>query len=123
MNDLFFYGPNKYTISLFRHMTEIMHMNEKYAVDHKAIFDTLNFDVSETLRIIDSHRGLQEIVEVCNKWKNGGRDHGGAVEMNTYQTTYKKMEEFKKRIHLIPSTASRQGTILIETNSLKKQLA
>jgi hypothetical protein len=123
LNDLFFYGSNKYTRSLFKHMESIMHQNEQYAADHKAIFDALNYDVSETLRIIDSHRGLQEIVEVCNKWKNGGRDHGGPVEMNTYQATYKKMEEYKRRIAQIPSTASRQGTILIETNSLKKQLA
>lgn len=43
--------------------------------------------------------------------------------MNTYQSTYKKMEEFKRRIAQVPSQAMRQGTILIETNSLKKQLA
>jgi hypothetical protein len=42
--------------------------------------------------------------------------------MGFYKETWTKMEEFNRLIDKVASTNSKVGTILIETNTLKKQL-
>jgi hypothetical protein len=43
--------------------------------------------------------------------------------MGFYSDTWRKMEEFDKKIKDVPTGNTKVGTILIETNTLKKQLA
>jgi len=42
--------------------------------------------------------------------------------MGFYKETWKKMDEFTEMIRRVPAGSSKAGTILIETNTLKKQL-
>ena len=121
LNDLFFYGPNIYTRNIFKNMKIIMDRNQKYKYHSDRIFERLDGDIEDTNRFIDKYKKYEEIIKECNEWTSGAKNKG--VEMNIYQSTYKKMEEYKKTIANIPSQAQRMGTILIETNSLKKSLA
>lgn len=44
------------------------------------------------------------------------------MEIGAYKETLKKMNEFDKMIADVPPGNTKKGTILIETNTLKKQL-
>lgn len=43
--------------------------------------------------------------------------------MGFYSKTWRKMEAFDDQIKAVPTVTQRRGTILVETNTLKKQLA
>ena len=43
--------------------------------------------------------------------------------MDFYRETWRKMEDFDEQIKRVPTVNAKVGTILIETNTLKKQLA
>ena len=89
LTDLFFGQVDQFTRHIFRNMQIIKQNNVQYNSDHKAIFDKLDEDVTDTRRIIESYKSLQQIMTVCNEWKHGGK--GQTVEMNIYQSTYKKV--------------------------------
>lgn len=59
LTDLFFQGPDQFTRHIFRNMTIIKSGNPEYNANHKAIFDKLHEDVSETRKIIENYRDLQ----------------------------------------------------------------
>jgi IMP dehydrogenase/GMP reductase len=78
--------------------------------------------VEKCQSIIDSHQHLQEVHDYCLDWTQGGKGRSVSLEMGFYRETWAKMEEFNSKIDKVPSGNSKVGSILIETNTLKKQL-
>jgi hypothetical protein len=120
MNDLFFGESSTYTRLIFENMREIIGMNQQYSDDHQQIFARLNEDMQKCQEQIDSYKHLQEIQDFCFNWNQGRKDRAVSLEMGFYDETWSKMGEFTERIKKVPSGNIRHGTILIETNTLKK---
>mmetsp|Transcript_29870 Transcript_29870/g.45646 ORF Transcript_29870/g.45646 Transcript_29870/m.45646 type:complete len:192 (+) Transcript_29870:2193-2768(+) len=122
LNDLFFEQPSAFTRSIFENMQLIIDMNSEYQANHRAIFDQLNRDVSKCQAIIESYQHLQEVHDFCLNWTQGRKDRQISLEMGFYKETWLKMDEFTEMIRKVPSGNTKIDTILIETNTLKKQL-
>jgi hypothetical protein len=124
MNDLFFGKSSLYTRTIFENMQKVTLMNKPYREHHEQIFAGLRQDVARCQEAIAVHKGLQEVHDFCLNWAEGrgGNERQTSLEMGFYKETWRKMDEFTEMISRVPSGSSRVGTILIETNTLKKQL-
>jgi len=124
MNDLFFGKSSLYTRTIFENMQKVILMNRAYREHHEQIFACLRQDVARCQEAIAVHRGLQEVHDFCLNWAEGrgGNERQTSLEMGFYKETWRKMDEFSEMISRVPAGSSRVGTILIETNTLKKQL-
>ena len=99
-------------------------MDREYHRHHGQIFDRLSSDVAKCQAAIADHPKLQEVHDFCRNWTHSGIGGGGtSLEMGFYKDTWRKIENFQDMIKKVPGGSSkRAGTILIETNTLKKQL-
>ena len=70
---------------------------------------------------ISEHQKLQEVHDFCRGWAQSGIGGGGSsLEMGFYRDTWRKIENFQDIIRKVPTASSKAGTILVETNTLKK---
>jgi len=124
MNDLFFGKSSLYTRTIFENMQRVIGMNKEYHRHHAQIFDRLSKDVAECQDRIASHKRLQEVHDFCLNWTQGRNGSGSQTspEVGFYKETWQKMDEFQALIRRVPAGSTKAGTILIETNTLKKQL-
>ena len=124
MNDLFFGKSSLYTRTIFENMQTVVSMNKEYHRNHAQIFDHLGRDVMACQAAIAEYKPLQEVHDFCLNWTQGRGGGGGqtSLEMGFYKETWEKMEGFTQLISKVPAGSARAGTILIETNTLKKQL-
>lgn len=122
LNDLFFFKSSPYTRGIFEHMQAVVQMNAGYQLHHQQIFEALRGDTRDCREFIESLAPLQEIHDFCLNWNSQGGGDRSSFEMGFYKETWKKLEEFDLLIRTkVPST-QRVGSILMETNTLQKQL-
>ena len=60
--------------------------------------------------------------DFCQDWTQGRQDRQVSLEMDFYNDTWDKLEDFEEKIRAVPSVSSRLGTIVVETNSLKQRV-
>ena len=101
-------------------MQKIIDMNQEYKSNHREIFNFLERDVTECQSIIDSYKHLQEVHDFCTNWTQGKKDKQISLEMGFYRETWVKMDEFTEMIKKVPSGNTKVGSIIIDTNTLKK---
>lgn len=124
LNDLFFGKSSLYTRTIFENMQKVIGMNAEYHRNHAQIFACLSGDIARCQGVIASYQRLQEVHDFCLNWaqSSGGDGRQASLEMGFYEETWRKVEEFTEMIRRVPAGHTKAGTILIETNTLKKQL-
>lgn len=123
LNDLFFAKSSAYTRNVFDNMQAVIAMNKPYQRQHADIFGALKRHIDDCLDKIASYRHLQDIHDFCLNWNLQSGGDRSSFEMGFYKETWKKMDEFNEMIRKVPAGSPKAGSILMETNTLKKQLA
>lgn len=76
-------------------------------------------DIAALLEENSKYKNIEEIQEFINEWENKMKVQT-RNDTNVYKETMKHMNEFKKRIDLIPEKSPRFNTITFECITLKK---
>lgn len=122
MNDLFFGKSSTYTRTIFENMQKVISMNREYQRNHEQIFECLRRDVENCQQRIDSYKHFQGVYDFCTNWNQGQNDRQNSLEIGFYKETWIRMGAFTEKIKEVPPGNTKVGTILLETNTLKKQL-
>jgi hypothetical protein len=102
--------------------------NLKYKEFDKRISEQLQQDFLKVKEQLEFYSEVQEIYDFTYDWnqkrKQSATGNGSAsLEMGFYKETWAKMDKFYSMIENLPASQTRLGSILLETATLKKQLA
>jgi hypothetical protein len=104
-------------------MEKTMKENSEYQSFGVAINLQLEQDIKLLKEQLEIYSDVQKVYDFTQEWNKGQSSRQLSLNMGFYNETFEKIQYFNQIIAQVPNSNTRLGTILLETITIKKQLA